>query len=46
VPQYCLATDLAFINHGSYGFNEILIYAYNTAGSYMRAPFYITIWAT
>ena len=46
VPQYCLAIDLGFINHGSYDVDQILMYAYNTAGSYMRAPFYITIWAT
>ena len=46
VPQYCLATDLGFVNHGNYGVNEITIYAYNTSGSFMRASFYITIWAT
>ena len=46
VPQYCLATDLGFINHGSFGFDHRIIYAYNTSGSYMRAPFYITIWDT
>ena len=44
VPQYCLATESGFNNHGNYSPTSIHIYDYNTVNNPIRASFYITIW--